>query len=390
MAMRDPHLEGWLRLARCRGIGARRAATLAERAGGADFLADPEPQWLERRGLNEATCRRLSEHRLSRAVKAELRWARRHGWSHVHRDHPLYPRQLAAIDDPPPVLCCRGDTSLLREIPVALVGSRRPTRYGLTMAARLAAPLAARGLVVVSGLAEGIDAESHRAALEGGGATLAVMATGPDRVYPTAHRALAERIARRGLLLTEAAPGASVSPGCFPRRNRIISGLSWVVVVVEAAERSGSLVTADLAAEQGREVLAVPGRLNEASAAGVIRLLDEGAGLALGPDDVIAALNPVLRPFLEQQPADDPLAQGRPPMPGLPDEDCRAVYDLLPENDPLELDAILARAEAETDAVLTMLFSLEMAGWIERLPGNRYARCRTDSAQRRRGAMLDP
>ncbi|HHN74367.1 MAG TPA: DNA-protecting protein DprA [Acidobacteria bacterium] len=378
MAMRDPHLEGWLRLARCRGIGARGAESLAELAGGADFLADPDFEWLRRRRLDEVTCRRLCDRRLSKTVAAELRWARRHGWSHIHRDHPRYPRQLAAIYDPPPVLCCRGDSSLLTEIPVALVGSRRPTRYGLAMAARLAAPLAARGLVVVSGLAEGIDAEAHRAALEGGGATLAVMATGPDRIYPSSHRALAERIARQGLLLTEAAPGARITPGCFPRRNRIISGLSWVVVVVEAAERSGSLVTADLAAEQGRDVLAVPGRLNEASAAGVTRLLEDGVGLALGPDDVIGALNPSLRPFLDAQPADDPLARGHDPLPGLPDEDCRAIYELLPENDPLELDTLLARAEADTDAVLTILFALEMAGLIEQLPGSRYARRRPD------------
>ncbi len=206
-----------------------------------------------------------------------------------------YPTALAAIHDPPPTLWVRGGVDILRAPSVAIVGSRRASPYALEVAHRLGADLARRGVIVVSGMARGVDSAAHRGALDGGGATVAVFGCGVDVIYPPEHRALAERIVTCGALVSEFDPGMPPLKSNFPQRNRIISGLSLAVVVVEAAEGSGSLITADFALEQGRAVLAVPGNVLGGRNYGAHALLRDGAKLVECADDILEEIHAGLR-----------------------------------------------------------------------------------------------
>jgi DNA processing protein len=210
-----------------------------------------------------------------------LRW--------IARSSSAFPRALAAIFDPPPGLFMRGDAEreLLERPAVAVVGARACSSYGAGVARMLGRELAAAGLVVVSGLARGVDGEAHRGALEGGGTTIAVLGCGIDRIYPAAHAELARRISARGLIVSEYAPGVEPAPWRFPARNRVIAGLAAATVVVEARERSGALITADLALEEGREVFAVPGEITSALSAGTNALLRIGATALTSAADVL-------------------------------------------------------------------------------------------------------
>ncbi len=203
---------------------------------------------------------------------------------------PAYPERLAVLADPPPLLLVRGDVGVLSGQAVAVVGARAATSYGKRVARRLAVDLAEQGLVIVSGLARGIDAEAHLGALEAGGRTVAVQACGPDRVYPREHSSLADRIAACGAVVSELPLGTAPLPAFFPLRNLLISGLASSVVVVEARERSGSLITAFPAANQGRDVFAVPGPITAPTSVGTNRLLRDGAYVALGSDDILGVL----------------------------------------------------------------------------------------------------
>ncbi len=270
-----------------------------------------------------------------------------------------YPEQLRTIADPPPALFVKG--TLPPGPYVAVVGTRRASPYGRTVAARLAAGMARAGVVVVSGMARGVDAAAHRGALEAGGQTVAVLGCGPDVVYPREHAALRDEIAASGALVTEFPPGTPPEPWHFPVRNRIISGLSRAVVVVEAGEKSGALITADLALEQGRDVLAVPGHVTSPLSRGPNRLIKQGARLVEGPEDVLDELGIgtiVCGP------------EGKPPLPRLaPDEE--RLYGLLgPE--PVPLDVLVARSGLPPQAVAAALVYLEMKGFARRLPGPAY------------------
>jgi len=205
----------------------------------------------------------------------------------LSRAQPEYPARLREIYEPPALLYMRGDLTALQEPAVALVGSRRPSRYGLNIAERFGYELANCGLVVVSGLARGIDAAAHRGCLRAGGKTVAVLGSGLGRIYPSEHGNLAEAIMRRGAVVTEFPWNTAPSPEHFPRRNRLISGLSLAVVVVEAAERSGALITANQALEQGRDVMAVPGDIGRLTAMGCHRLIQAGAKLVTCAEDIL-------------------------------------------------------------------------------------------------------
>jgi DNA processing protein len=262
----------WLALQRA-GALRPHECTEALRAGGRPEqilarLTAPAPQWLAD-----------ADAQLARLGAVLLPWGSRG-----------YPARLAELCDAPPVLAVRGDPAVLCETSVAIVGSRAASAYGLAVARRVAGELAEAGLVVVSGLAFGIDAAAHEAALAAGGRTVAVQACGLDRVYPSAHRRLAERIARSGAIVTEFAIGVPPLPAFFPLRNRLISGLSRALIVVEARERSGSLVTARHAADQGIDVFAVPGPITEPNHVGTNRLLRDGVAPLLDAADVLSAL----------------------------------------------------------------------------------------------------
>jgi DNA processing protein len=269
-------------------------------------------------------------------------------WPALQLGRPGYPELLAAIHDPPRRLYVRGAALELLERPcVAVVGARSCSAYGAHVARQLGRELAAVGVVVVSGLARGIDGEAHRGALAAGGATVAVLGCGIDRDYPRAHAELARRIAAEGLVLSEYPPGTEPAPWRFPARNRIVAGLCRATVVVEARERSGALITADLALEEGREVFAVPGEITSALAAGTNALLRQGATPLLGASDVLEALG------IESRPTPDTT--------GLAG-DARAVLEAL-RGGAAGVDELAGRLGLSAERVCAALVELELEGF---------------------------
>ena len=271
-----------------------------------------------------------------------------------------YPPLLRQIPDPPLALHFRGERALLARTSVAMVGSRRASPYGVNVAAQLARQLAAAGVVIVSGLARGIDAAAHHAALEAGGTTIAILGSGIDVVYPRSNLRLHRRIAERGLILSELPPGAPPRPEHFPVRNRLISGISSGTVVVEATRRSGSLITARMALEQNRDVFAVPGSIFSAGSEGTHRLLQSGAKLVHDVGDVLEELPGRLR--AEQPEEEEPAS----PL--------RDVLSTLTRDEGTHVDAVAQKVGRTTSAVAASLLQLELEGWIRALPGARYVR----------------
>jgi len=270
-----------------------------------------------------------------------------------------YPSSLRALADPPPVLLIRGDSADLGRPSIAIVGARAATSYGRGVARELGCALAEAGFVVVSGLARGIDAGAHKGALAARGRTLAVMGSGPDRVYPPEHRELAGRIAATGALISELPLGRPPAAPHFPLRNRLISGLVQAVVVVEARRRSGSLITARHALNQGREVLVVPGRIDSTQAAGSNALLRDGARPVLEPSDVLAA---VASPF-SLEPGGISASDGETePMPSDPDQ--ARIYSRLRE-EPRRRDDLGRKLGWDQGRLALGLMGLEIDGWIQ-------------------------
>ncbi len=308
-------------------------------------------------------------------ARAELVALRRLGARMITLGEALYPEALAAIDDAPPVIAVKGRRELLRVPMLAIVGARNASANGRTFARRLAQALAGRGLVIASGLARGIDAAAHRGALDAGaaGGTLAVIAGGLDSVYPPEHAALQEEVAAKGLLVSEAPLGTEPQARHFPRRNRLVSGLSLGVLVVEGARRSGSLITARLAAEQGREVMAIPGSPLDPRAQGPNSLIRQGATLVQSAEDVIECLQPLVgRPFA-QAPAPDPGIRASPEPGPRETSQARAEIEELLSPTPVAVDEVLRRCQLSAPLVQAVLLELELAGRLERQAGNRVA-----------------
>jgi DNA processing protein len=276
---------------------------------------------------------------------------------------PAYPVALTTIADPPPVLWIRGRVDALSAPSVAIVGSRAASPYGLSVAAQLAGDLAACGLVIVSGLARGIDSAAHRGALAGAGVTVAVLGSGVDVIYPPEHAPLVRDIEKEGAVVSELVPGTPPLPMFFPRRNRIISGLSRAVVVIEASDKSGSLITARFALEQGRDVLAVPGNVLSGRNRGAHGLLRDGAKIVESADDILEELgmDTGVRPLA----ADD--SRRRIPSPD-------PVLDCLTPGEPCDLDAISERSGLDSPRLLPRLFDLELQGLVRRVGGGRFVR----------------
>jgi len=356
----------WLALLATPALGPVTLRRLIRRAGSPARLLSSPPNLLASWGLPPAArswLRRPDVNRIA-AQRAQLN---KIGARLVAFSDSAYPPLLKQIPDAPLVLFARGDVSCLARPQLAIVGSRNPSPGGRQTATELAYSASNAGFVITSGLATGIDAAAHRGALEAGGPTVAVMGTGPERIYPAKHRELAEHILASGVLLTEFLPGVGPQRQNFPRRNRIISGMSRGTLVVEAALASGSLITARLAGEQGREVLAVPGSIHNPVARGCHRLIRDGARLVESIEDVLEELG-----FL---------ALGQPPSPsavvtGSPESNDPESLQLLKfiGFDPVFPDQLVDSSGLTADAVCSILFSLELKGTIESTPGGAFVR----------------
>jgi DNA processing protein len=282
-----------------------------------------------------------------------------------------YPATLAAIHDPPPELWVQGHVNALSSPSVAVVGSRVASPHALEVSRRLGADLARRGMTVVSGMARGVDSAAHRGALEAGGVTVAVLGCGVDIVYPREHRALAERIRERGALVSEFPPGMPPLKQNFPQRNRIISGLSLAVVVVEAAEGSGSLITADFALEQGRAVLAVPGNVLGGRNYGAHALLRDGAKLVECADDILEELPPgIAEPGRSAPDADVQRLESKTMNRASQDPVLRRMTD----GEAYDLDELSHASGVDRVKLLPRLLELELAGAVRRVEGGRFVR----------------
>ena len=369
-----------LALALVPGLGPKLTAALLERFGSAAAARRATAaQLLDIPHIGEQTAGKLVAAMRTVDVEPELRLLARHGARAVPLGFPGYPAPLARVVAPPPLLYFRGEWSSADANAVGIVGSRGCTQYGLRVAAQLARDLARAGFTVVSGLARGIDGAAHRAALDAGGRTVAALAGGLSKIYPPEHADLAREIeAGRGCLVSETPMGMDPQPGMFPARNRIISGLSRAVIVVEANARSGALITARHAAEQGREVFAVPGPVDRAESAGCLELLRGGARLVRSADDVIEDLKGIAvaddpRPTLPkpaQTVADTPAPEPA-PLPPLSPE-LQRLYDALAEKrhaDELSRELSLSVADLSR-----ALMQLELKRLVRRLPGNFYER----------------
>ncbi|MBX3047843.1 MAG: DNA-processing protein DprA [Anaerolineales bacterium] len=350
----------WLALNRISGIGAVRFRALLDAFGSAAAAWAASPSELKAAGLSPAAVERLLEARSAADLANLPAELEQHGLQALTWDEPGYPRKLRELEQAPPVLYVRGTLQPEDEWAVAIVGTRQVTAYGRQVAADLAAFLARNGLTVVSGLARGVDAVAHQAALEAGGRTLAVMAHGLERVYPPEHRKLAQEICGRGALLSDYAVGTPPDSANFPPRNRIISGLSLAVVVVEAGQRSGALITAGFAAEQGREVFAVPGNIHAPQSAGTNFLIQRGAHPLLRFEELLEVLN------LEMMTAHQTAAAA---LPADPTE--ARLYTLLGK-EPRHLNELGAQAGLPIEQVSATLALMELKGLVRQVGGMSY------------------
>jgi len=358
--------RAWLRLARSETIGPATFAALISRFGDAREALAEAPRLARRGGADNLRTPSEAE------AAAELEGLAALGGRMIASIEPDFPSGLAALDPPPPVISVLGDVAILQRDMVAIVGARNASALGAKFAARLANDLGQAGLIIVSGLARGIDSAAHSGALASG--TVAVVAGGIDIVYPPENQPLYEKIAAQGAIVAELPLHMAPLPRHFPRRNRLISGLARGVVVIEAAERSGSLITANYALEQGREVFAVPGSPLDPRARGANRLIRDGATLTENAEDVLSALRPLLRQAFREAPEHEVEA----PAIGLgaSENEVDKVRALVAEKlgpAPVEVDELIRQCGASAAAVLMVILELELAGQVQRQPGNRIS-----------------
>jgi DNA processing protein len=323
-------------------------------------------------GMAVAAATAIASTSLSAGVQA-VEDTERLGGRVLLADDPEFPALLRVIPDSPPVLFALGDVAVLDRPAVAIVGSRDHSAYGGEVARALGWSAASAGLVVVSGMARGLDAVAHAAALDAGGTTIGVLGNGLGVVYPAANRALYRRVAEGGLLLTEFPPGERPHAGSFPRRNRIISGLARVTVVVEAAEGSGALITVGTALEQGREVMVVPGNITSPTSVAANRLIRDGAAPLLGATDLLEHYPEAVRPVGG---AGDTSLAAVPLPEGLAAEG-RAVAELIGA-EPVVLEDLVSRSGRPPQELLAALCALEIAGVVEQGPGRRFSRVKRE------------
>jgi DNA processing protein len=387
----EDELRARLQIWRAAGIGPVSINRLLNHFGSAVAALDASDSEMAKAGLKPDIIQNLRAVPAEAAL-ADLEWLHRAQHRHILvPEDTLYPKQLRDVKAAPPILFVAGNPELLNEPQLAMVGSRTPTHYGKDNAQAFAQYLAKHGITVTSGLALGIDAVSHQGALDAGGHTIAVIATGLDIMYPAKNRSLAEHIVEQGVIVSEFPIGVKPQAQNFPRRNRIISGLSLGTLVVEAALQSGSLVTAQHALEQGREVFAIPGSIHSPLAHGCHRLIRQGAKLVETAADILEELAPQLQSylginfdqtetqaakpvkplsFLKSIEAQENTEEQQPPT--LDPEEQQILATISPE--PVPIDQIVIQTGLTTDVVSSMLLMLELQGYIAACGGGRYKR----------------
>ena len=377
----------WIALRLVPGLGTRTSAKLIERFRTAQAVFRASRTELEAAGASGAVAQSIASGCTFEDAAGQQEKMLESGAVLVTTGDPSYPPALREIFDPPVLLFARGRVDLLKTLMLGVVGTRRPTPYGLAVAERMAGDLAHAGLTVVSGMARGIDSAAHKGALARGGATIAVLGSGVDVVYPSENKKLAADIAARGLIVSEFPMGAIAFPQNFPIRNRIISGMSLGVLVVEGAQYSGSAITAKLAMDQGREVFAVPGNITSKLSWGPNLLIKQGARLVQDWNDVVSELPPESRRHLIEQGkaqlmAGGQLATGTGNQASLLKDQAqelgsaaRQALDTLQVDTPAHLDYLLEKiADTSPSELIAALFELEMLGLVKQLPGKNFVK----------------
>lgn len=354
----------WVGLNAVRGIGPAKFRALVDFFGTARAAWEANEPSLRQAGLDSRAIENLQRARRRIDPAEETGRTRAAGIQILTWDDEAYPACLKEIPDPPPVLYLRGDLQPRDQWAVAVVGTRRLTSYGRHVTRQLVADLAASGVTIVSGLARGIDGVAHQTALEANGRTLAVLGSGLSRIYPPEHRHLAQQITEQGAVLSDFPPDTSPEPGNFPRRNRIISGLSLGVLVIEAGAKSGALITTRYALEQGRDVFAVPGNINARASLGTNRLIQQGAKLVLSAGDVLEELNMTM---VEQQVAVQMV---------LPETHEEAHLLRMMSDQPCHIDELSRAAGLPVAQVTSALTMMELKGMVRQVEGMHYVRVR--------------
>ena len=373
------HLLEWLALSLTPGLGPSRGRRLAEFFGSPENVFTAPLTELEKATIQAASAQSIFSGKSLELAKEELAHASASGVSLLSMEDPLYPQRLKEIYDPPLILYVRGDPGILTRPGIAMVGTRHPTPYGSGMAERLACDLAAPGLVIISGMARGVDTASHRGCIAAKGKTVAVFGTGVDVIYPRENSRLSEQIlALGGALISEFPLGTFAAPQNFPIRNRILSGMSVGVLVVEAAEYSGTRITARMALEQNRDVFAVPGNVTNKNSWGPNTLIKQGAKLVATWEDVWEDLPTEVR--LALTPTASPESPGSLsaslfPDEGLPPHEKR-ILSLLKADEATHIDEIVEELEAELSSseIFAALFELELNGKVRQMPGKNFVK----------------
>jgi DNA processing protein len=361
----------WVAFTLVKGIGSVRFRGLLDHFGQAHIAWNASADALRQAGLSSKIVHNLLEVRSNISLDQVWQRIQDQGISVLTWEDESYPRRLMEIDQPPPVLYVRGELCSEDEWSVAVVGTRRITAYGRQITEEVATTLARNGVTVISGLARGVDSVAHQAALNAGGRTIAIMGNGVDRIYPPENRRLAEQIIAKGALISDYSPGTPPDASNFPPRNRIISGLSLAVVIVEAGYTSGALITAAFAADQGREVFAVPGNITAPQSQGTNRLIFNGARPLLDPREILEALDLTL------------VSQHREARVILPTDALEAqLYEVI-GNEPLHVDEIRAQTDLPIEQVTSTLALMELKGMVRQVGGMHYVAVRETQANYR-------
>jgi DNA processing protein len=364
----------WLALALTPGLASRLSARLLREFGSPEEVFRAPLGRLEACRLPAPVAQAVFKKQSFKRAEKELAQTQRiDGCRLLNWTEPEYPQTLLQIYDPPVMLYVRGDAQILNQPSIGMVGTRRPTLYGTQMAERLGRELAARGLIVVSGMARGIDAISHQGVMAVNGRAVGVLGTGIDVCYPKENRKLYEKVLERGAIISEFPLGTHPAPENFPVRNRIVAGMPLGVVVVEGAQYSGSLITARLAMEFGREVFAVPGNVTQPVSFAPNLLIKQGAKLVTNGEDVIEELPTPVRAVLVRAEAPEIEQRNLLAAASLNSSE-KKIYDLLSVDDPKHIDDIVENSGLNSSEVLATLFDLEMKGIVRQLPGKQFSR----------------